>query len=89
MSGEEFVDAKIAAEIAAREFGKVEPVMQDRPQHAVGEAVVEFLVVFLAQIDGGIGDIVVLDDLGVARIVIRDPPAPAEPKSAAPPKYRP
>ena len=48
---EEFVDAEIAAEIAAREFGEIEPVMQDRPQHAVGEAVVEFLVVVLAQID--------------------------------------
>ena len=62
--GEEFVDAEITAEIAAREFGEVKPVMQDRPQHAVGEAVVEFLVVVLAQIDGGVSDVVVLGDLG-------------------------
>ncbi len=84
MSGEEFIDAKIAAEIAAREFGQVEPVMQDRPQHAVGEAVVKFLVIVLAQIDGGVGDVVGLDDLGGLRIVVRDTPAPAEPKPAAP-----
>ena len=50
--GEILVDAKIAAKVAAREFGKVEPIMQDRPQHAVGETVVEFLVVVLGQIDG-------------------------------------
>ncbi len=64
--GEEFVDAEITAEIAPREFGEIEPVMQNRPQHAVGEAVVEFLVVILAQIDGGVGDVVVLDDPGRA-----------------------
>ncbi len=89
MPGEEFVDAEVAAEIAAREFGEVEPVMQNRPQHPVGEAVVEFLVVVLAQIDGGVSDVVVLDDPGRARIVIRRTPAPAEPKAATPPQRRP
>ena len=87
--GEKFVDAKVAAEIAAREFGKVEPVMQDRPQHPIGEAVVEFLVVVLAQIGGGVSDVVVLDDPGRARIVISRAPAPAKPKAAAPPQRRP
>ena len=87
--GEKFVDAEIAAEIAAREFGKVEPVMQNRPQHAVGEAVVEFLVVVLAQIDGGVSDVVVFDDLGRPRIVVGRAPAPAEPKSAALAQRRP
>src|SRR5690606_1577225 len=38
--GEMLVDAQVAAEVTAREFRKIEPVMQDRPQHAVGEAVV-------------------------------------------------
>ena len=44
--------------------------MQDRPQHPVGEAVVEFLVVVLAQVDGDVSDIVVLDGLGRTRIVV-------------------
>ena len=61
MRGEILVDAEITAEVAAREFGKIEPVMQDRPQHAVGETVVEFLIVVLAQIDGGVSDVVVRD----------------------------
>ena len=53
VTGEILVDAEIAAEIAAGEFGEIEPIMQDRPQHTIGEAVVEFLVVILAEIDGG------------------------------------
>ena len=89
ISGEKFIDANIAAEIAAREFGKVEPVMQNRPQHTVGKAVVEFLVVVLAQIDGGVSDVVVFGDLGGTRVFFRDTPAPAEPKTAAPPQRRP
>ena len=73
IAGEIFVDAEIAGEIAAREFREIEPVMQDRPQHAVGEAVVVFLVVVLAQIDGDVGDVVVLDGLGRPRIARRRP----------------
>ena len=38
--------------------------MQDRPQHPVGEAVVEFLVVVLAQVDGDVGSVVLIDALG-------------------------
>ena len=48
MPGEKLVDAEIATEIAARELGEVEAIMQNRPQHAVREAVVEFLVVVFA-----------------------------------------
>src|ERR1017187_376342 len=88
IAGEEFIVPEIAAEIAAGEFGEVEPVMQDRPQHTVGEAVVEFLVVVLAQTDGDVGDVVVLDRLGRLRIVFGNASAPAEPAAAPPPKHR-
>ena len=41
------VDAQIARQVAAGEFRQIEPVMQDRPQHPVGEAVVIFLIIRL------------------------------------------
>ena len=39
--GEHLVDPQIAGHVAAGEFRQIEPVMQDRPQHPVGEAVVD------------------------------------------------
>ena len=48
--GEMPVHPEIAGQVAAGELGQVDPVMQDRPQHAIGEAVVIFLVVLLGQI---------------------------------------
>ena len=53
------IDAEITAQIAAREFGEVEPTMQDRSQHAVGEAVIKFLVVVAAKSDRDVRDAVV------------------------------
>ena len=47
--GEMLIDAEIAAEVAAGEFRQVQPVMEDGPQHPVGEAVVVFLVVLFAR----------------------------------------
>src|ERR1035437_9169190 len=84
IAGEKFIDPEIATEIAAGEFGEGEPVMQDRPQHTIGEAVVKFLVIVLAQTDGDVGDVVVLDRLGRSRIVFGNVPAPAEPDAAPP-----
>src|ERR1035441_5097213 len=89
IAGEEFIDPQIAAKIAAGEFGEIEPVMQDRPQHTVGKTVVEFLVVVLAQTDGHVRNVVVLDRLGCPRMAIRNAPAPAEPDAAPPPERRP
>jgi hypothetical protein len=40
---EMIIDPEISAEIPTRELGEIKPVMQNRPQHAVGEAVVIFL----------------------------------------------
>src|ERR1700688_1882026 len=84
IAGEKFIHPIITAEIAAREFGEIEPVMQYRPQHAIGKAVVEFLVIVLAQTDSDVGNVVALDGLGRLRIVIRNASAPAEPDAAAP-----
>ena len=82
LRGEILIDPEIAAEIAPGEFGKIEPVMQDRPQHAVGEAVVEFLLVVLAQVDGRVSDVVVRDGLDGAGCILGDATAPAKPKAA-------
>ena len=60
------IDAEITAQIAAREFGEVEPTMQDRSQHAVGEAVVKLLVVVAAKSDRHVRDAVVRGGPGSA-----------------------
>jgi len=62
--------------------------MQNRPQHAISEAVVEFLVIVFAQTEGDVGDVVALDRLGRAWIVVRNASAPADPDAAAPSQRR-
>jgi hypothetical protein len=37
------VDAHVAGEIAAGIFGEIQPIVQDRPQHSIGKAVVVFV----------------------------------------------
>src|SRR6266566_4123701 len=79
--GEQIVDPQITGQIAAGKFGKIDAVMQDRPQHSVGKAVVIFLEVLATEISDDIGDLVTDDflqlDLGSGRHL----PAPAEPDS--------
>ena len=80
---EMIVHPHVAGEIAPRELGEVEAEVQDRPQHAIGEAVVVFLVILDRKIGHDIGDVLlhhgVSFDLG-----LRDGlAAPAEPHSAA------
>ena len=58
------VDPHVAAGVRARVFLQVDPVVKDRPQHAVGEAVVIFLKVVRRQIDQDVGDLVDLDACG-------------------------
>src|SRR5476649_1962639 len=82
-AGEEFIDPKITAEIAAGEFRKIEPVMQDWPQYAIGKAVVEFLVIVLLQANRDIGNAVTLDRFGRLRLAVGDLTVPAEPEAAA------
>ena len=76
--GEMIVDAQIAGQIAAREFREIEPVMQDRPQHAVGEAVVIFVVILLRQVGHDIRNVVGFDRFGLEPFAGRAS-APAEP----------
>ena len=46
--GEHAIDPHVAAGVGARILLQVDPVVKDRPQHAVGEAVVIFLDVVLS-----------------------------------------
>jgi hypothetical protein len=80
--GEMRIDAAVTAEIAARELGKIEPIMQDRPQHPVGEAVVVFLIIRLGQIGHDVGHVALIDGMGRDLAVGRDGAAPAEPDTA-------
>ena len=80
--GEMIVDAEIAAEIAPGEFRQIETIMQDRPQHAVGEAVVVFLVVVFGKVGDDILDVFVFDGLGFQFVSFGDLAAPAEPDAA-------
>ena len=82
MTGEILVDAYIAAEVATCEFGEIEPIMQNWPQHTVRKTVVEFLVVVLGQINSGVSDIVLRRDLDGLRHIFRNATAPAKPQSS-------
>ena len=81
--GEHAVDADVAAGVGAGVLLQIDPVVKDRPQHAVGEAVVIFLNVVLRQIDEDIGHLVDVDDLRLPVRLLRDLAAPAEPHSVA------
>ena len=58
--GEEAVDAEIAGHFLAAIFGKIQPVMADRPENTVGKAVVIFLDVGIGQIRQRVGDLALL-----------------------------
>src|SRR3954452_4056770 len=80
--GEMLVDTQIAGEIAARKLGEIEAVVQNRPEHAVGEAVVVFLVILLAEIGHHITDVLSLDG-ACFHSVAGNIPAPADPHAGA------
>jgi hypothetical protein len=54
---EVIVDPEISAQIPTRELREIEPVMQDRPQHPICEAVVVFLMIILRQVGDGVFDV--------------------------------
>src|SRR5689334_22446643 len=81
MTGEILVYSEVATEIASREFGEIKPIMQDRPQYPIGETVVKFLIVILAEIDRGKGDVLVRDRFHGPRQIFGDASAPAEPEA--------
>src|SRR3954471_15068058 len=72
------VATQIAGEIAAREFGEIEAIVQNRPKDAVGKAVVVFLVILLAEIGHHITDVLILDR-ACFHSVAGTAAAPAEP----------
>jgi hypothetical protein len=52
---EVFVDTQIAAQIAARALSEVDAVVQYRPQHAICESVIVFLMVLFGEIERDVG----------------------------------
>src|SRR5262249_4786953 len=75
---------QIAGQIAAREFGLVEAIVQDRPEHAIGKAVVVFLVILGAETGHHIVDVVVMDGRRLGfRALAGDLAAPAKPDALA------
>jgi hypothetical protein len=56
--------------------------MQNRPQHTVRKAVVEFLIVVLGEINGRVSDVILRNDFHRLRHILRDAAAPAKPQPA-------
>jgi hypothetical protein len=75
------VHPHVAGEVEAGEFRQIETVMQDRPKHPVGEAVVIFLVVGTAEIGGEICHPGMLHGARGQFVLRGDLAAPAEPKT--------
>ena len=56
---EMIIDTQITTQIPARELGEINSIMQDRPEHAIREAIVVFAVVLFGEIERDVGNIVV------------------------------
>ena len=85
LAREHLVHAAVALAVIGAEVGQVQPVVQHRPQHAVGVALVIGRVVRLAQVHGGQGHVaglVCLQRTFAGRAVRGDRAAPAEPQAA-------
>lgn len=87
MVREKAVDAEIARHVLARIIGQVEPVVAERPEHAVGKAGIVFVDVFAAEIRQRIGDLALLAEFRRSRLMRAARLArPAEPEAAALPQ---
>src|SRR5271155_2831480 len=53
-AGKMLIDPHIASEIAARELGNVQPIVENRPQNAISKSVVIFFEVLLEQVSDDI-----------------------------------
>ncbi|MOA09155.1 hypothetical protein D3C78_1289650 [compost metagenome] len=80
--GKKLVNPLVAVEIGLAELRKIDPVVQDRPQHAVGETVVVGLEVARAQVGQYVLHVPALDGRG-RQWLIAHLPAPAEPDALA------
>ena len=76
------VDAPIAAEIATRKLRQIEPIVQNRPQHPIGETVVIFLIVGLDEVGDDVRHVAALNGPGRGVLVGRNRSTPAEPEPA-------
>ena len=76
---EQLVDPEIAARLRMGIFLQIDPVVQDRPEHAVRQTIVIFLDVVPGKVDQNIGHLVDDHRSRFARSGFGDLPAPAEP----------
>jgi hypothetical protein len=75
------VDPHIPTEIAAREFRKIQSVVQDWPKHLIGIAIVIFVIVLFPKVDQYVGLLTVLNGLHVHVGGDSDLTAPSKPNS--------
>ena len=80
--GEALVDPLVAAAEAAVIFGEVDPIVEERPQGAVGIAVIIFVDVLLLEVDRRGGDAVVALQVDLAGELVGLLARPAEPDAA-------
>jgi len=76
------VDPEISAEVPPRKLGEVQPIMQDRPQHPIGETVIVFLKLVFSQVGDDVFDVLVLDGSRSELVLRSDFPAPAKPHAS-------
>ena len=79
--GEQLVDAQVARGVGAGIFLQINAIMEDRPEHAVGQAVVVFLIIDGREIDQRVRYLVHLDRLRLRGRLVVDLAAPAKPES--------
>jgi hypothetical protein len=81
LSREVVIDTQIAAQIPARELGEVDTVVQYRPEYAIGEAIVVFVVIFSGEIERDVGYLIVHDLLCGNLSMRSNLSTPAEPSA--------
>jgi hypothetical protein len=87
-AGEALVDPLIAAAEAAVIFGIVDPIVEQRPQGAVGVAVIIFVDILLLEVDRRGGDALVPLQVDMAGELVGLVARPAEPQAAIFPQGR-
>src|SRR5262249_23800380 len=58
---EVIIDPEIPAEVPTRKLSKIEPIMQYRPQHPIGETVIVFLKLVFSEIGDYVFNVLVFD----------------------------
>jgi hypothetical protein len=75
------VDTQITTQVSPRELGKIDSIMQDRPEHPIREAVVVFAVVLFGEIECDVANTVAFRPLRRNPGAGADLSAPAEPNA--------